>query len=101
MSVTTVRLQSEIEQGLQSTADKLHRSKSWVINEALREYIGRQAQEQVRWQQTLDAMASVAQGNVVASDAVHSWLESWGGADELPAPMPRDKQRPGNKQRRR
>ncbi len=86
MSVTTVRLQSDIEQGLQATADKLQRSKSWVINEALREYIGRQAQEQARWQETLDAMAAVANGKVIPGEAVHAWLESWGSADELPPP---------------
>ncbi|MGH8085990.1 MAG: hypothetical protein ACREPV_12055 [Lysobacter sp.] len=42
--------------------------------------------EQVRWQETLEAMASVGQGKLVAGDVVHAWLDSWGSAGELPPP---------------
>lgn len=86
MSVTTVRLQPEVEESLEAMAGKLQRSKSWLINQALREFIQRQQQEQVRWQETLQAMASVAQGQVVSSDAVHAWLGSWGDAAERVPP---------------
>ena len=86
MSVTTVRLQAEVESGLEAIADKLSRSKSWVINQALREYLERQEQEQTRWQETLKAMESVAQGRVVSGEAVHTWLRSWGTDNELPPP---------------
>jgi len=86
MSVTTVRLQPEIEDNLNVMVSKLQRSKSWLINQALREYMERQELEQQRWQETLDAMESVAQGNVVSGEAVHAWLKSWGNADELPPP---------------
>lgn len=88
MSVTTVRLQPDVEEDLGVVAARLKRSKSWLINQALREFIGRQELEQVRWQETLDAMESVAQGKVVAGDAVHAWLRSWGGPDELAPPKP-------------
>lgn len=67
-------------------AGKLHRTKSWLINQALREFLGRQEQEQARWQEILLAMESVAQGKVASGEAVHAWLCSWGSADELPAP---------------
>lgn len=86
MSVTTVRLQPEVEVGLAAMAAKLRRSKSWVINQALREFVERQEQEQARWQETLQAMESVAQGRLVSGEAVHTWLRSWGTADELPPP---------------
>ena len=86
MSVTTVRLQPEVEAGLESVADQLQRTKSWVINQAIREYLERQQLEQTRWQETLEAMDSVAQGKVVSGEAVHAWLRSWGSADELPPP---------------
>src|SRR5690554_14866 len=59
MSVTTVRLQPEVEESLQAMTSSLQRSKSWLINQALKEYIERQALEQQQWQQTLDAMESV------------------------------------------
>lgn len=86
MSVTTVRLQPELEENLAEMAEKLQRSKSWLINQALREFFERQAQEQARWQETLEAMESVAQGRIVSGSAVNEWLQSWGSADELPPP---------------
>ena len=86
MGVTTVRLQAEIEQQLEAIANRLHRSKGWVINEALSDYIKKQALEQARWQQTLDAMASAAQGKVAEASEVHEWLSSWGTDNERDAP---------------
>ena len=86
MGVTTVRLQADVEQQLEAIADKLKRSKGWVINQALSEYIDKQQLEQQRWQQTLDAMESVAQGKVVDASEVHRWLSSWGTDHELDAP---------------
>jgi len=86
MSVTTVRLQTEVEQHLETIAGRLHRSKGWVINQALSEYIERQQREQERWQQTLEAMESAAQGKVVDASDVHTWLKSWGTDNEQDAP---------------
>ena len=86
MSITTVRLQPDIEQGLQSVAGTLHRSKSWVINQAVKEFLERQELEKQRWQETLQAMESVAQGRVVSGESVHEWLNSWGSSNELPPP---------------
>ena len=87
MSVTTVRLQPEVEVGLETMSGELRRTKSWVINQALREYIARAAVEQSRWQGTLAAMESVARGEVVQGDSVHDWLQSWGTDNELPPPV--------------
>jgi predicted transcriptional regulator len=87
MSVTTVRLQPEVESGLEAMAAKLQRSKNWLINQAIREFVARQELEQSRWKETLAAMESVAQGQVVSDEAVHAWLETWGSAEELPSPQ--------------
>lgn len=86
MSVTTVRLQPDLEENLGAMAEKLQRSKSWLINQALREFFERQELEQSRWQETLEAMESVAQGKVVSAEAVNTWLQSWGSANELSPP---------------
>jgi len=86
MTVTTVRLQPEIKASLAAMAGKLHRSKSWLINQVLKEYLERHEQEQARWRETLKAVESAAQGKVVSGEAVHDWLRSWGGANELPPP---------------
>lgn len=86
MSVTTVRLQSDVERHLDAIANKLQRSKNWVINQALLEYIARQQLEQERWQQTLEAMESAAQGKLVDANKVHDWLKSWGTESEQDVP---------------
>lgn len=86
MSVTTVRLQADIEVGLEDLAEKLQRSKSWVINQALKEFVERQQRDQSRWHETLDAIESVAQGKLIPGEDVHKWLRSWGARDELPPP---------------
>ncbi|MGB9428315.1 MAG: ribbon-helix-helix protein, CopG family [Gammaproteobacteria bacterium] len=86
MSVTTVRLQPELEKSLETMAGKLHRSKSWLINQAIKEFIANQKLEQARWQETLAAMESVTRGKTVSGEAVHAWLRSWGSDNELPPP---------------
>ncbi|PAU76458.1 CopG family ribbon-helix-helix protein [Halomonas salipaludis] len=86
MSVTTVRLQAEVEHHLEEIASRLQRSKGWVINQALTEYIEKEQREQERWRQTLEAMESAAHGRVVDADDVHRWLNSWGTENELDAP---------------
>lgn len=86
MGITSVRLQPEVEEGLNAMSSRLQRSKSWLINQALSEFIARQAEEQQRWQETLKAMESVAQGQVVSGEAVHAWLQGWGSEQESPPP---------------
>ena len=86
MSVTTIRLQPELEENLTAISHKMNRTKSWVINQALKEFVDRQKLEQECWQQTLTAMESAAKGQIVAGEDVQQWLESWGTANELPAP---------------
>lgn len=86
MGVTTVRLRPEVEAELDAMAQRLHRSKSWLINEATAEYLERHRQEQQRWQETLDAMESAARGDVTSAEDVHAWLRSWGTEDEPPPP---------------
>lgn len=86
MAVTTVRLHPEIEVGLEDLAGKLQRSKSWVINLSLKEFVERQQQGQRRWEETLATVESIAQSNLIAGEDVHEWPGSWGAADELPSP---------------
>lgn len=86
MSVTTVRLQPDVEESLEAMADRLHRTKSWLINQALREFIDNQVIEQSRWADTVKAMDSVARGHVVSGYAVHGWLQTWGSDKEAQPP---------------
>lgn len=86
MSVTSVRLQADVEQGLERVAGRQRRSKSWVINQALREYVQRETREDERWQQTLQAFDDVAAGRVLPAKDVSAWLRSWGTPKESRPP---------------
>ena len=89
MGVTSVRLQPEVEDGLEAMSGRLQRSKSWLINQALREYLSRETLAEERWLETLGALESLKAGKVVEGDAVHAWLRSWGGSAELAPPESR------------
>ena len=84
--VTSVRLQPDVESPLEQLTKRLNRSKSYIINEALRQFIAQQTQEEQRWQETLQAIESVKTGQQIDADQVHNWLESWGSEDELDPP---------------
>jgi len=86
MGITSIRLQPDLEHSLEVTAEELHRSKNWIINEALREYLFGQTLEAKRWQETLEALDSMKAGKVVDSEDVHKWLESWGKENESAPP---------------
>ncbi len=88
MAVTSIRLQTDLEEPLNETAAKLKRSKNWVVNEAVREYVTKCQRDEERWQATLEALDSVQAGRIVEGEAVRAWLESWGKDEELPPPQP-------------
>jgi predicted transcriptional regulator len=78
MSMTSIELQDEFEQPLSELAEKLNRSRNWIINEAVKYFWEHQSIEEQRWLETLPALASVKKGNSVAGEKVESWLASWG-----------------------
>ena len=86
MAITSVRLQPSLETPLETLAGELQRSKSWVINQALSEYLDRRSNAAERWRETLAALDSVRAGRVVGADKVHAWLKTWGAANEKRAP---------------
>jgi len=87
MSITSIRIEDDLERALEGIAHDMKRPKGWIINEALREYLQRRELEKQRWQDTLEALEDIRMGRVVDGDKVHAWLESWGTNDELPAPI--------------
>ena len=86
MNITSIRLRPEIEEPLRNLSKKLDRSKNYLINQAVKEYIERQVMEDLRWAETLPALRSVQVGKTIPGDQVISWLESWGTDKELPKP---------------
>lgn len=84
-----MRIESDLVDPLETLAREMDRSKSWVLNQALREYVERRAVEARRWRETEQALRDLDSGAVVDARAVHEWMESWGSSEELPVPRPR------------
>ena len=86
MGVTSIRLNAEVEAPLEKLAHRLDRSKNYLINQAIKEFVARQAMDDARWEDTLKALASLKEGKAIDGSEVLSWLESWGTDDESSAP---------------
>lgn len=87
MSITSVRLAPDLETRLTAAAEAVRRSKSWLINEAVRCYLERLDETDRRWKDTLEALESVKTGQLIDGDSVDAWLASWG--DKPAAKRPR------------
>lgn len=86
MSTTSFRLDDDLENKLSSIAQSLSRSKSWIINDALRLYIAREERKQQMLRETEEALADLEAGRVVSGVEVMQWLETWGTEGETEAP---------------
>jgi len=86
MGVTSIRLQPEIENPLEKLANKLDRSKNYLINQAIKEFLARKSLEDKKWVETLEALDSVKSNRVVAEQDVNEWLDSWGKDNEIKPP---------------
>ncbi len=78
MGVTSIRLNKDIEVPLEQLAKKLDRSKNYLVNQAIKEYVVRQSMEDLRWSDTVQALESVKAGRLIESQEVSEWLKSWG-----------------------
>jgi predicted transcriptional regulator len=79
----SVRLESALNDQVTAIAAALDRPKSWVIEQAVRDFVAIQ-----EWQlAAIDAGIGAADaGRVVAHADVVAWVQSWGRPDELPMP---------------
>lgn len=87
MSVTSIRLNNEVERPLENLSVKLDRSKNYLINQAIKEFLARQAMEDSRWEDTLQALDSVKSGKSINGAKVEEWLQSWGSKGEKTSPQ--------------
>jgi len=86
MSTTSFRLDDDLQEKLDATAARLQRSKGWLINDALRQYIEREERKLRMLEETSEAMADIQAGRVVSGEEVMKWLETWGTDSETKAP---------------
>ena len=78
MGITSVRFTEEIDSDLERAAAAARRTKSWLINEAVRDYLQRRDEESTRWRDTLAALNEVEHGELVDGTEVLEWLATWG-----------------------
>jgi len=86
MGVTSIRLQPEIETPLEKLANKLDRSKNYLINQAIKEFLARKLLDEKKWNETLEALESVKSTKVIDEQGVNEWLDSWGKDSEQKPP---------------
>lgn len=86
MGITSIRLSDDIDKPLESLATKLDRSKNYLINQAIKEFLARQSLEESRWGDTLKAIESVQSGHALDEADVNAWLNSWGTGERKATP---------------
>jgi predicted transcriptional regulator len=79
----SLRLDSALNDRVTAIAAALDRPKSWVIEQAVQDFVA--AQE---WQLAAidEGIRAADAGRVVSHEDVVSWVQSWGRLDELPTP---------------
>ncbi len=78
MSVTSVRLNDDIAAGLAQVAADTRRSKSSLINEALRDFLWRVKQDEQRGRARAAALDEVHRVEMVDGAEMLKWLTNWG-----------------------
>ena len=86
MGMTSVRMPDDLMKRLEATAARLRRSKGWIINDAVREYLEREEQRRQRLQETQEALADLDADRVIDGDEVLEWVDSWGTPEERKPP---------------
>ena len=82
-ALASIRLQPALDEQVTAIAAALDRPKSWVIEQAVRDYVALQ-----EWQLAAidEGIRDADAGRVVAHEDVVAWVKSWGTPDELPMP---------------
>lgn len=86
MGITSIRITDDVDKPLEALSKKLDRSKNYLINQAIKEFLARQSLEDSRWQDTLEALESIKQGKSISEDDVNAWLNSWGSNERKSPP---------------
>jgi predicted transcriptional regulator len=71
--VVTAKLPDDLVKEMDEVADRMDRSKSWIVRQAVAEWL---AEEQRRYELTLEAMKSVAAGKSYSQEEVEKHFEA-------------------------
>ena len=86
MAISSVQLSDDLDQPSDSLAKKLDRSKNYLVNQAVKEFLVKQSLEDSRWLDTLEALESVKSGNTIDEENVNSWFNTWGTGNRKAQP---------------
>ena len=67
--VVTAKLPDDLVAEMDEVADRIDRSKSWIVRQAVAEWL---AEERRRYELTLEALKSVDEGRTLTQDEVES-----------------------------
>jgi len=81
--VLTAHVPVPLAEKLDQVAERLERSRGWVIKQALSSWI---AMEEERDRLTREALADVDAGRVIDHQAVQAWAERLDSDEPLPVP---------------
>lgn len=81
----TAHLPVELVQKLDRYAERLERSRGWIVKEAVRDWIEGEAE---RDRLTREALASADAGRLIDHERVEDWLDSLGSPNPKPPPRP-------------
>lgn len=79
----SLELDPVLDEQLSSVADNLKRPRTWVVEQAIREFVDLQA-----WHLAAidEGIKEADAGKLIAHEDVVAWVESWGKGDERPIP---------------
>lgn len=86
MGVTSVRMPDDLLQRLDATAIRLRRSKGWIVNDPVREYLECEERRRRRDEATREALAELDAGQVIDGDEVLAWIDSCDSGNEREPP---------------
>jgi len=81
----TAHLPAELVEKLDQYAERLERSRGWIVRQAVDVWIDREA---TRDRLTLEALASADAGRLIDHDRVEEWLDSLGSSEPKSVPQP-------------
>lgn len=81
--VLTAHVPTELAAKVDNLAERLDRSRGWVVKQALSAWV---EQEELRYRMTQEALADVAAGRDVAHAEVEKWAQSL--STKKPKPLP-------------
>lgn len=84
-SVLSIRVPEDVKEDLELLAAATRRSKSFLAQEAITDYVRRNAWKAKALQ---DALAEAGKGEFISHEAMSAWAGSLGSDNELPPPEP-------------